>query len=101
MRTDCPQCGHPLRPHAHYCGQCGSDVAHALERARRCAPPAVMAPRMPLRSAAALDAALDARTQLEIFTRLNPLMNRERLKAVTMWMAAGGGTGTIGVWCDD
>jgi len=47
------------------------------------------------------DERLAAQTQLEITTRMSPLMNHERLKLVVMAIAAKGGTGTVGYWSDD
>ena len=47
------------------------------------------------------DEPLAAHMRLEIATRLNPLMNQERLKAMVMAIASQGGTGTVGFWSDD
>jgi hypothetical protein len=47
-----------------------------------------------------VDAKLAAQAQLELHTRLDPLMNQERLKAMVMAMATHGGTGTVGFWSD-
>ena len=47
------------------------------------------------------DGLLAVQAQLEVMTRLNPLMNQERLKAMVMAIAARGGTGTVGFWLDD
>jgi len=46
------------------------------------------------------DGELAAQTQLEVATRLNPLMNQERMKAMALSIAAHGGTGTVGFWSD-
>ncbi len=61
----------------------------------RAAPPRLM-PIMP----AVDDLEPIVRAQLEMHTRLNPLMNQERLKALVMAVAAHGGTGTVGYWSD-
>ena len=47
------------------------------------------------------DGGIVADMQLEMATRLNPLMNRERLKAMVMMMASQGDTGIVGFWSDD
>ncbi len=73
---------------------------HAIQPVHRHQPIHVMAePTAPLASCPG-DDELAAQMQLEVMTRLNPLMNQERMKAMTLAIAAHGGTGTVGFWSD-
>ena len=100
MLERCPSCGEPLRPRGKYCGQCGQEIVALVPRGSSSdlipiGPRAVAA-----LSSVGFDAELAAQAQLEMHTRLSPLMNQERLKAMVMAFAAHDGTGTVGVWSD-
>ncbi len=97
MEMTCARCRHALRRGAQFCGHCGFEVTYAIAPVQTAqvldiqASPLVCPP----------DGLLAVQTRLEVMTRLNPLMNQERLKAMVMAIAAGGGTGTVGYWSDD
>ena len=97
MLATCSTCGHDLRPRARHCGQCGAAVvsSESMFPVVR-----VAAPRLTPIVAAPDGTEPIVRAQLEMHTRLNPLMNQERLKAMVMAVAANGGTGTVGYWSD-
>ncbi len=101
MNAFCVNCCNEIRPGAQYCGHCGGGV-HAITPVRAqpvhdvIALPAVQAPLAHHHADE-----LAARMQLEVMTRLNPLMTHERMKAMVMAIAAHGGTGTVGFWSDD
>ena len=101
MYAECTQCGRRLRPHANYCGQCGSEVTYPMQTVDHGSALAVMPPPMPVLPLTAGDAELAARMQLEAVTRLHPRMNRERNKTALMRRAARRDSGTVGYWCDD
>ena len=101
MNAFCVDCCNEIRPGARYCGHCGSGVhaitpVHSHSIHEVVAPPVVQAPLAHHQADE-----LAARMQLEVMTRLNPLMNHERMKAMGMAIAAHGGTGTVGFWSDD
>ncbi len=102
MEMICTKCCEQVRPGAKFCGHCGWEVRHAIEpvhaqQAYDIVPPAIVHPPVVHRHADELA----ARMQLEVMTRLNPLMNHERMKAMVMAIVAHGGTGTVGFWSDD
>ena len=102
MEMTCTNCCAHLRPGAKLCGHCGCGVVRALELVSPrpehdiVTPPIVHAPLAHHHADE-----LVARMQLEVMTRLNPLMNHERMKAMVIAIAAHGGTGTVGFWSDD
>ncbi len=102
MKMTCTNCSVHVRPGAKFCGHCGCEVMRALalfppqSEHDIVIPPNVHAP-LAHHHADELAAGM----QLEVMTRLNPLMNQERMKAMVMAIAAHGGTGTVGFWSDD
>ena len=101
MNAFCVDCCNEIRPGAQYCGHCGRGAraitpVHAQPMHEVITPPIVHAPLAHHHTDE-----LAARMQLEVMTRLNPLMNQERMKAMVMAIAAHGGTGTVGLWSDD
>ena len=102
MEMTCTNCSALVRPGAKFCGHCGCEVMHAFELVPPrpehdiVIPPIVHAPLAHHQADE-----LIARTRLEVMTRLNPLMNHERMKAMVIAIAAHGGTGTVGFWSDD
>lgn len=99
--TVCTQCRRETRPGARFCGHCGNEVVHPMQLHAHPGHDII-----PLPQAQSLDLLhehneLAAHLRLEVTTRLNPLMNQERMKAIVMTIAAQGGTGTVGFWCDD
>ena len=97
MEMTCTRCCHAIRHDAQFCGHCGLEVTHAIAPVQTAHvldidPPPLMYPP---------DGVLAVQARLEVMTRLNPLMNQERLKAMVMDIAARGGTGTVGFWSDD
>ncbi len=102
MEMTCANCCAHLRSGAKFCGHCGCGVVRALELVSPrpehdiVIPPIVHAP-LAHRQADELV----ARMQLEVMTRLTPLMNQDRMKAMVMTIAAHGGTGSVGFWSDD
>lgn len=94
----CSTCGYELEAHGRYCGRCGTQcdgVIQPFHAGSAIAGPAPVPIVLP--AADPLELAAD----LEIQTRMNPLMNRERLKAAVMRTAARRGRGAVGYWCDD
>lgn len=101
MLIDCERCGRSLVMGASYCGHCGSPRSRAMEMARPRRPEITALACQPLPPPPApLDPVTAAHLHLETTTRLNPLMNQERIKAMVMGIAAQGGTGTVGYWSD-
>ena len=97
MRTECTGCGHESRAGATYCARCGMRIMHAIRPVNEPMP-------VHVEDHGALrqhGETLAAHMRLEIATRLNPLMNHERLKVMVMAIASRGGTGTVGFWSDD
>ena len=101
MRAHCSRCGHESKRRAQYCGHCGNRIMHAIQPVHSQQPVRVVAHPVSPIVPSPERAELAAHMQLEMATRLNPLMNRERLKAMVMAISAQGGTGTVGFWCDD
>ncbi len=97
MEMTCARCRHALRRGAQFCGHCGLEVAYAIAPVQAPRGHDLVTPSMPCPP----DGLLAVQAQLEVMTRLNPLMNQERLKALVMAIAARGGTGTVGFWLDD
>lgn len=101
MYAQCATCGHDLKPRARYCGQCGTQITLVRESIEASLPvPVHVAPLVPIAPCPAHHE-LAVQAQLEMHTRLDPLMNQERLKVMLMAIAAHGGTGTVGFWSDD
>ena len=101
MFVQCANCSHDLKPRARHCGHCGTEITLVRESIEASLPvPVRPAPLVPLTPCPAHHE-LVVQAQLEMHTRLNPLMNRERLKAMVMAIAAHGGTGAVGYWSDD
>ncbi len=97
MEMTCTRCCHAIRRGAQFCGHCGLEVTYAIAPVQTAQILAIEAPPLPCPP----DGLLAVQAQLEVMTRLNPLMNQERLKALVMTLAARGGTGTVGFWLDD
>lgn len=97
----CVQCQHELRPQAKYCGHCG----HAIKTSQQVVATPLAVAAAPRTALAAFPCPpcdeIEAQMQLELSTRLNPLMNQERIKAMVMAIAAQSGFGAVGVWSDD
>lgn len=100
MYVTCSRCGETNKAKAKYCGHCGSEIMHAIQPVHRHQPGHVVAEPMAPLAPCPADGELAAQTQLEVATRLNPLMNQERMKAMALSIAAHGGTGTVGFWSD-
>ncbi len=92
MEMTCARCRHALRRGAQFCGHCGLEVSYAIAPVQAARILDIEAPALPCPP----DGLLAVQAQLEVMTRLNPLMNQERLKAMVMDIAARGGTGTVG-----
>ena len=97
MEMTCTRCCHALRRGAQFCGHCGLEVTYAVTPVQTAQVLDIEAPPMPCPP----DGVLAVQARLEVMTRLNPLMNQERMKAMVMNIAARGGTGTVGFWLDD
>ncbi|MBP7937928.1 MAG: zinc ribbon domain-containing protein [Phycisphaerae bacterium] len=100
MLERCPCCGEALKPRARYCGECGQEVVSLSSVSQSSALMRVAPQVAAVMPSVGFDAELAAQAQLEMHTRLSPLMNQERLKALVMAIAAHGGTGTVGYWSD-
>ena len=97
MEMTCTRCCHAIRRGAQFCGHCGLEVSYAIAAVQAARVLDIEAPPLPYPP----DGLLAVQAQLEVMTRLNPLMNQERLKAMVMTIAARGSTGTVGFWLDD
>ncbi len=97
MEMTCTKCRQAIRRGAQFCGHCGLEVTYAIAPVQAARVLNIEAPPLPCPP----DGLLAVQARLEVMTRLNPLMNQERLKALVMAIAARGGTGTVGFWSDD
>lgn len=97
MEMTCTRCCHAIRRGAQFCGHCGLEVTYALAPVQAPRSHDIVTPSVPCPP----DNPSAVQAQLEVMTRLNPLMNQERMKARVMDIAARGGTGTVGFWSDD
>ncbi len=73
MEMTCTRCCQAIRRGAQFCGHCGLEVTYAITPAEAPWGHDIVRPSMPCPP----DGLLALQTQLEVMTRLNPLMNQE------------------------